>query len=209
MISNYNEFKSFLDNLDYKPKLLLHACCAPCSTHCLFILKKYFDINVFFSNDNIYPKEEYFKRLDEIKNFVKDFTEDVEVIENGYEPNDYYDAVKGYEHLGERSIRCYYCYKERMEKSVIMAKKLGFEYFTTTLSLSPYKNSDWVNEIGYELEKKYGVKYLYSNFKKENGYLDSIKISNDYCLYRQNYCGCEFSLKERIEHDRAKEENKS
>ena len=208
LISNYNEFKDFISNLDYKPKLLLHACCAPCSTHCLLVLNKYFDISVFFSNDNIYPKEEYFKRLDEINNFVSNFTQNVDVIEDGYKPEDYYNAVKGKEELGERSIRCYECYKLRMEKSVIMAKKLGFEYFTTTLSLSPYKNSNWVNEIGYELEKKYGVKYLYSNFKKENGYLDSIKISEEYCLYRQNYCGCEFSLKERIEHDRLNKENK-
>jgi len=209
MISSYQEFKDFINNLNYKPKLFLHACCAPCSTHCLLVLKKYFDIDIYFSNDNIYPKEEYDKRLEEINNFVKDFAKNIKVIDDGYNPNDYYDAVKGKENLGERSIRCYECYKLRMKKTALRAKELGYEFFTTTLSLSPHKNSNWVNEIGYELEREIGIKYLYSNFKKENGYLDSIKLSEEYCLYRQNYCGCEFSLKERIAYDRAKEENKN
>ena len=210
MIDNYKEFLSFINSLEYKPKLLLHACCAPCSTHCLLVLKKYFDITIFFSNDNIYPKEEYDKRLDEIIKFCADFAPNIKVIENGYNAQDYYNAVKGLEHLGERTNRCYECYKLRMEKSVKMAKEKGFEYFTTTLSLSPYKVSKWVNEIGYALEEKYGVKYLYSDFKKENGYQDSIKISEEYCLYRQNYCGCEFSMKERMEaNDRAEKKNQS
>ena len=210
MIDNYKEFLSFINSLEYKPKLLLHACCAPCSTHCLLVLKKYFDITIFFSNDNIYPKEEYDKRLDEIIKFCTDFAPNIKVIENGYNAQDYYNAVKGLEHLGERTNRCYECYKLRMEKSVKMAKEKGFEYFTTTLSLSPYKVSKWVNEIGYALEEKYGVKYLYSDFKKENGYQDSIKISEEYCLYRQNYCGCEFSMKERMEaNDRAEKKNQS
>ena len=208
MIDNYKEFLSFINSLEYKPKLLLHACCAPCSTHCLLVLKKYFDITIFFSNDNIYPKEEYDKRLDEIIKFCADFAPNIKVIENGYNAQDYYNAVKGLEHLGERTNRCYECYKLRMEKSVKMAKEKGFEYFTTTLSLSPYKVSKWVNEIGYALEEKYGVKYLYSDFKKENGYQDSIKISEEYCLYRQNYCGCEFSMKEMMEaNDRAEKKN--
>ena len=209
MISSYQEFKDFINNLNYKPKLFLHACCAPCSTHCLLVLKKYFDIDIYFSNDNIYPKEEYDKRLEEINNFVKDFAKNIKVIDDGYNPKDYYDAVKGKENLGERSIRCYECYKLRMKKTALKAKELGYEFFTTTLSLSPHKNSNWVNKIGYELEREIGIKYLYSNFKKENGYLDSIKLSEEYCLYRQNYCGCEFSLKERIAYDRAKEENKN
>lgn len=210
MIDNYKDFLSFIESLEYKPKLLLHACCAPCSTHCLLVLKKYFDITIFFSNDNIYPEEEYDKRLEEIIKFCGDFAPNIKVIENGYNAQDYYDAVKGLEHLGERSERCYECYKLRMEKSVRMAKEKGFEYFTTTLSLSPYKVSKWVNEIGYALEEKYGVKYLYSNFKKENGYQDSIRLSEEYCLYRQNYCGCVYSMQERMEaNDRAEKKNKS
>ena len=209
LINNYLDFKNFITNLDYKPTLLLHACCAPCSTHCLMVLKKYFDITIFYSNDNIYPEEEYNKRLVEIKNFCEAFDIKIKVLDDGYNHQDFLDAIKGKEELGERSERCYNCYLLRLEKSVIKAKKLGFEYFTTTLSLSPFKNSNWINEIGYDLEEKYGVKYLYSNFKKEDGYTDSIRMSEEYCLYRQNYCGCEFSMKERLEHDRAKEENKS
>ena len=209
LINNYLDFKNFITNLDYKPTLLLHACCAPCSTHCLMVLKKYFDITIFYSNDNIYPEEEYNKRLVEIKNFCEAFDIKIIVLDDGYNHQDFLDAIKGKEELGERSERCYNCYLLRLEKSVIKAKKLGFEYFTTTLSLSPFKNSNWINEIGYNLEEKYGVKYLYSNFKKEDGYTDSIRMSEEYCLYRQNYCGCEFSMKERLEHDRAKEENKS
>ncbi|MCR5349558.1 MAG: epoxyqueuosine reductase QueH [Acholeplasmatales bacterium] len=207
MIDNYNDFINFIHNLDYKPKLLLHACCAPCSTHCLLVLRKYFDITVFYSNDNIYPYEEYEKRLNEMKRFLKDFDINVKEIDDGYNHDDFLDVVKGIEHLGERTKRCYNCYMLRMKKTVEIGKKLGFEYFTTTLSLSPYKNSDWINEIGYNLEKEYGIKYLYSNFKKENGYKDSIKMSEEYCLYRQNYCGCEFSKKEREDHERIKKEN--
>lgn len=209
LIDNYLDFKNFISSLNYKPTLFLHACCAPCSTHCLMVLKDYFDITIFYSNDNIYPKEEYDKRLEEIINFCKAFDIKIKVVDDGYNHQDFLDAIKGKEELGERSERCYNCYLLRLEKSVKKAKELGFEYFTTTLSLSPFKNSNWINEIGYSLEQKYDVKYLYSNFKKEDGYTDSIKLSEKYCLYRQNYCGCEFSMKERLEHDRAKEEDKS
>ena len=171
------------------------------------MLKDYFDITIFFSNDNISPIEEYNKRLDEIIKFAKEY-DNIKVVENGYNPEDFYKAINGKEALGERSIRCYECYKLRMEKTIILAKELGFDYYTTTLSLSPYKNSNWINEIGYELENKYGVKYLYSNFKKEEGYKDSIKLSEEYGLYRQDYCGCEFSKRERDDAiDRAKEKN--
>ena len=169
MINDYKEFKSFLLKLENKPKLFLHACCAPCSSHCLHVLKDYFDITIFFSNDNISPIEEYDKRLNEIIKFAKEY-DNIKVIENGYNPEDFYKAISGKEALGERSIRCYECYKLRMEKTIILAKELGFDYYTTTLSLSPYKNSNWINEIGYELENKYGVKYLYSNFKKLAAY---------------------------------------
>ncbi len=205
VIDNYNDFLDFLNKLEYRPKLLLHACCAPCSSHVILLLKKYFDITIFYSNDNIYPYSEYEIRLNEIINFCKNF--DINVIYDEYNENDYYNAIKGYETLGEKSERCYKCYTLRLEKSASKAKELGFDYFTTTLSISPYKVEKWINEIGYEMENKYNVKYLYSNFKKGDGYKHSIELSKEYGLYRQDYCGCKYSLEERMEYDRVKEEN--
>ena len=199
-IENYNDFKKFLDTLTYKPKLLLHACCAPCSSHCLFLLEKYFDITIFYSNDNIYPEEEFDKRLDEIEKFTNKLPFEVNVISNGYNPMDYDNAILGLEELGEKSKRCYMCYKERLEKTAIKAKEEGYEYFSTTLSISPYKITRWINEIGRDLEEKYNIKYLYSDFKKESGYLHSIELSKEYGLYRQDYCGCKYSIKEMEEH---------
>ena len=208
MIDNYNDFKSFISKLDYRPKLLLHACCAPCSSHTLMVLKDYFDITIFYSNDNIYPKSEYDKRLDEISTFVKKISNDIDVIYDEYNESDFDNAISGLESLGEKSKRCYECYKLRLEKTAIKAKELNYDYFTTTLSISPYKVEKWINEIGYMLEDKYQIKYLYSNFKKDDGYNDSIKLSNEYGLYRQDYCGCKYSLKERDERiERTKEKN--
>ena len=208
MIDNYNDFKKFITNLDYKPKLLLHACCAPCSSHTLMVLKDYFDISIFYSNDNIYPKEEFIKRLDEIINFTSKISNDIDVLYDEYNELDYDNAVKGLEHLGEKTKRCYECYKLRLTKTAIKAKELNYDFFTTTLSISPYKVTKWINEIGYELEKEYNVKYLFSDFKKDAGYQDSINLSKEYGLYRQDYCGCKYSLEERNERiDRAKEEN--
>jgi len=208
MIENYNDFIKLLKNLDYRPKLLLHACCAPCSSHTLLLLKEYFDITIFYSNDNIYPEAEYQKRLNEITNFCKKISDDIKVIYDEYNEDDFNNAIKGYESFGERSLRCYQCYNLRMEKTAKKAKELNFDYFTTTLSISPYKVTKWINEIGYMLEEKYNIKYLFSDFKKENGYQHSIELSQKYCLYRQNYCGCKYSLRERNEKDdRIKEEN--
>ena len=208
MIDNYNDFKNFIKNLDYRPKLLLHACCAPCSSHTLLLLKDYFDITIFYSNDNIYPKSEYDKRLDEINNFSKKISNEIKVINDEYNEDDFNNAICGLENLGEKSKRCYECYKLRLEKTAIKAKELGFDYFTTTLSISPFKVEKWINEIGYMLEDKYDIKYLYSNFKKDDGYNDSIKLSKEYGLYRQDYCGCKYSLKERDERiERTKEKN--
>ena len=197
MINNYKEFKEFLKSLDHRPKLLLHTCCAPCSTHTLKVLKDYFDITIFYSNDNIYPKDEFDKRLDEQIRFASNFN--IKVISDEYKDEDFYEAIKGKEELGEKSIRCYECYKLRLEKTALKAKELNFDYFTTSLSISPYKITSWINEIGYMLEDKYNVKYLFSDFKKEEGYKDSIKLSEEYELYRQDYCGCVFSMKERDE----------
>lgn len=199
MIDNYNDFKKFLNQIDQnnKPTLLLHTCCAPCSTHTIKVLLPYFKITVFYSNDNIAPFSEYNKRLNEEINFCKKF--DIPVIYDEYNNKDYLDKIKGHEFDGEKSIRCYLCYQERLEKTAIKAKELNFNYFTTSLSISPYKVTRWINEIGYDLENKYNVKYLYSNFKKEEGYKDSIKLSEEYGMYRQDYCGCQFSMLERKE----------
>ena len=208
MLSNYNEFKKFITELDYKPKLLLHACCAPCSSHTLMVLKDYFKITIFYSNDNIYPKSEYDKRLDEIINFSKKISNNIDVLFDEYNEFDFDNAINGLENLGEKSKRCYECYKLRLEKTAKKAKELNYDFFTTTLSISPYKVTKWINEIGYDLENKYNVKYLFSDFKKEEGYQDSIKLSKEYGLYRQDYCGCKYSLKERDERiDRIKKEN--
>ena len=196
MLDNYKDFLKFIKNLEYKPKLLLHSCCAPCSSHTILLLKQYFDLTIYYSNDNIYPKDEFDTRLKEQINFA--LLHNINVIHD-YNENDFNKAISGYEYMGEKSIRCYKCYELRLEKTALKAKELEFEYFSTTLSISPYKLAKWINKIGYELEGKYGVKYLFSDFKKENGYQHSIKLSNEFGLYRQDYCGCKYSMLERDE----------
>ncbi len=197
MIENYKEFKKFLESIDKnnKPSLLLQTCCAPCSTHTIKVLLPYFNITVFYTNDNIYPFEEYEKRLKEEIEYCKKFN--IPVLFDTYSHSDYLNQIKGDETKGEKSIRCYKCYSLRLEKTAIKAKELNADYFTTSLSISPYKVTRWINEIGYALEEKYNVKYLFSDFKKEEGYKDSIKLSLEENMYRQDYCGCEFSQKER------------
>ena len=192
MIKSYKEFKNYLNNLTDKPKLLIHACCGPCSTHTLALLDKYFDITVHFDNSNIDTLEEFEKRYIELEKVVNQF-ETIKLVKPDYLPLSFYSTVKGYEHDGEFSKRCYLCMKLRITNSYNYAKANGFDLFTTTLSISPYKNSDWINEIGYSLEENDGPKFLYSNFKKEEGYKNSIKMSVDLNLYRQHYCGCIFS----------------
>ena len=173
------------------PKLLLHACCAPCSSYVLEYLSNYFEITILYYNPNIYPKEEYTRRLEELKRFLKIYKtkNKVTFVEEKYDEKEYYDSIKGLENLGEKSKRCYNCYELRLNRAAIYAKNNNFDYFTTTLSISPYKVSKWINEIGGNLEKKYGIKYLYSDFKKRNGYKRSQELSKEYNLYRQDYCG--------------------
>ncbi len=179
------------------PTLLLHACCAPCSSSCIERLSKYFKITIFYYNPNITDKEEYKKRLEEVKKFIKKFkTEnEVEVIGGRYNPDEFFEIAKGLENEPERGARCYKCYNLRLEESAKYASDNNYDYFATTLTLSPYKKADWINKIGEELDKKYKSKYLYSDFKKKNGYKRSIELSNEYGLYRQNYCGCIYSIK--------------
>lgn len=185
-------------NKYHKPKLLMHCCCGPCSSECLVELNDYFDVDVFFYNPNIYPEEEYNKRLITLKELLDKMNSKSEVLTFDYDHSSYLKAIDGYNSIDykEGSIRCYYCYEERMEELAKLAKSKKYDYFTTTLSISPYKNSDWINEIGNRLESKYDIKFLYSNFKLNNGYKNSIELSKKYNLYRQEYCGCEYSLKE-------------
>lgn len=201
----YKEFEKILDNIynsNKNPKLLLHACCGPCSSYCLELLSNYFDITILYYNPNIYPKEEYNRRKEELKQFLTKIPHKnkIDLIESRYNPDEYYKSVKGLEKLGEKSERCYNCYKLRMEEAAIVASKNNYDYFTTTLSISPYKISKWINEIGENLQKKYNVNYLYSDFKKKNGYIRSIELSKLYNMYRQDYCGCIYSKLEHDEH---------
>ena len=176
-----------------KPSLLLHACCAPCSSYVLEYLAKHFDITLYFHNPNIYPEEEFKVRLEELNRFTRDAGYSVNVISPEYNADEFFDAVRGMENLPEGGDRCRVCYALRLRKTAEAAKDGGFDYFTTTLSISPYKNAEWLNEIGAELEAEYGVSYLFSDFKKKNGYKRSIELSSEYGLYRQDYCGCIFS----------------
>ena len=194
---NYNLLmEKEIENISEKaPTLLLHACCAPCSSAVLERLGNIFDISILYYNPNITDEGEYHKRLDEIHRFCEKFKTKykIKVIDGRYDPNEFFDIAKGLEKEKERGPRCYKCYLLRLEETARVAEKLGYSYFTTTLSLSPYKNSNWINEIGEDIDKKYKTNYLYSDFKKNNGYKRSIELSKEYNLYRQNYCGCIYS----------------
>lgn len=180
-----------------RPTLLLHACCAPCSSYVLEYLSQSFDITLYFYNPNISPKEEFTKRLSELKNFCKSAGyDDMNINSPAYDAREFFDSVQGMESLPEGGERCKVCYELRLRHCAKAARDGGFDYFTTTLSISPYKNAEWLNEIGGALEAEYGIPYLYSDFKKKNGYKRSIELSNEYGLYRQDYCGCIYSKME-------------
>ncbi len=194
MINYHQEYLKITKSLDSKPRLLLHSCCAPCSSLCLERLVEYFNVDIFYYNPNITEIEEYQKRLAEQQRFVNEvYKGGVKVLDIGHNSEEFLAVVKGLEDLPERSTRCYECYKLRLLKTAEFARDNGYDYFTTTLSVSPHKNSTWLNEIGYSLENIYGIKFLPADFKKENGYLRSIELSNKYNLYRQDFCGCIFS----------------
>ena len=190
------------ESLGRVPTLFLHSCCAPCSSYALEVLSKYFKITIFYYNPNIFPEEEYQKRVLEQQKFISAISSihPISFLEGEYQPKDFFDTVRGYEHLKEGSERCFRCYRLRLEEAAVMAKKLGFDYFSTTLSISPYKNSQVLNEIGFSLEKQYQISYLCADFKKKNGYKRSIELSEEYGLYRQDYCGCIYSKQEREEY---------
>lgn len=181
-----------------KQKLLLHVCCAPCSSHVLELLSEEYDITAYFYNPNITEENEYQKRIAELKRFVREapFAQNVIVEEGGYEPELFFEMARGLEEEPERGKRCYECYSMRMTKAALYAKKNDFDLFTTTLSISPHKNAAWLNEIGSKLAEEHHIGYLYSDFKKKNGYARSIQLSKDYNLYRQDYCGCIYSRAE-------------
>lgn len=180
-----------------RPSLLLHVCCAPCSSYVLEYLSKHFEITVYFYNPNISPDDEYYKRADEVLRLVKEMDlQNVSVVTEKYDPYEFENMSKGLENEPERGARCVKCYRLRLEKSAVYAQSHGFDYFTTTLTISPLKRADVLNEIGGDLARKYGVSYLFSDFKKREGYKRSIELSTKYGLYRQNYCGCKYSRRD-------------
>ncbi len=211
MKRNYQkEMEQVINNLQGKesaPTLLLHSCCAPCSSYVLQYLSHYFQITVFYYNPNIYPSEEYWKRVKEQEDFIKQFSGraggeqaafyPISFLEGEFEQNRFYEAVKGLEHLPEGGERCFRCYGLRLRKAAEYAKRLHMDYFTTTLSISPLKNAGKLNEIGEQLAQEYGISYLCSDFKKKDGYKQSVALSKEYGMYRQDYCGCVFSKQER------------
>lgn len=203
-INYQNELDKTLSDIERAgttPSLLLHSCCAPCSSYVLEYLSRYFKITVFYYNPNIYPEEEFYKRRSEQERFISQLPakNSISFIGTEHMSEEFYKAVKGLEHIREGGERCFACYRLRLEESAIAARDMGADYFTTTLSISPMKNARKLNEIGGELGEKYGVKYLFSDFKKRNGYKRSTELSREYGIYRQNYCGCVFSLRERNE----------
>lgn len=179
------------------PTLMLHVCCAPCSSYCLEYLSQYFRVTVFYYNPNIHPVEEYTHRVNEVKRLISEMTfkYPVDFLEGRNEPSEFYSAVKGHEKDREAGERCFICYRQRLYETALKGKEMNFDYFTTTLSISPLKNADRINEIGRDIEKELGIKHLPSDFKKKNGYKRSIELSKEHNLYRQNYCGCVYSLR--------------
>lgn len=188
-----DETISALEKSGEKPSLLLHACCAPCSSHTLTVLEKYFDLTLYFFNPNIAPEEEYQFRCSELKRLVREMELDVKIIEEKYDPAPFYELAKGLEDLPERGERCQKCISCRLEASAAKADELGCDYFTTTLTISPHKDCAFINQRGGEIAGNYSADYLYSDFKKHEGYKHSIELSKKYGLYRQNYCGCVYS----------------
>lgn len=176
-----------------KQKLLLHACCGPCATFVIESLKDEFDISVFFYNPNIYPAQEYEKRLSAIKKFCDD--KKVHLIEGNYNHEGWLNMVKGLENEPEGGERCVSCFELRLCVAADFASENGFDIFTTTLSVSPHKNFKSISQIGKELEKECGIRFLDRDFKKDDGFKRSIELSKEHSLYRQDYCGCEFALK--------------
>lgn len=206
---NYElEMQSQLEQIKIKtikPKLLLQVCCAPCSSAVLETIMEYFDITLFYYNPNTTEEDEYYKRLKELKEYIKKRNYNIPIEEGIYDSKrDFFDKVKGMEDLREGGERCYKCYTIRLEETAKHAKENNYDYFASVLTISPLKNAQWINEIGKVLEKKYSINYFYNDFKKKGRYQESIKLSKEYDLYRQDYCGCIFSKIEMDNHRKEK-----
>lgn len=200
MKENYNNlFKNEVAKFDKKYSILLHSCCAPCSSHVISVLKNYFDITILYYNPNISPVEEYNKRKEEQINFIKKLNCGIKIMDCDYDNDVYEKCIKGLEKEKEGGARCHKCFRLRLDKTARLAKMNNFDYFCTTLTVSPYKNSQIINTIGKELMDTYDVKWLYSDFKKEDGYKHSIVLSKQYNLYRQDYCGCIYSIRNKVD----------
>ena len=214
MGSNTINYQKELDRLIEKltaenkiPRLFLHSCCAPCSSYVLEYLREFFRITVFYYNPNISMKNEYLKRAAEQKRLIAEYNRlikdglakgfEIGVVEGDYAPQEFYDITKGLEHCPEGGERCFRCYELRLRETARRAVAGGFDYFATTLTISPLKNAQKLNEIGKRLSEEYSISWLPSDFKKKNGYKRSIELSAEYGLYRQNYCGCVYSKKGR------------
>lgn len=196
MKENYSQkCEEILKSMKNKKKLLLHSCCAPCSSYVISYLTNYFDITILYYNPNIYPYEEYLKRKEEQIRLINtiDKINKLDIIDCEYDNERYKELIKGLEKEPEKGLRCNVCYELRLEKTAKIAKEQNYDYFCTTLSVSPYKNANLINEIGKKLGETYNIKWLYSDFKKKDGYKKSIELSQKYNLYRQNYCGCIYS----------------
>ncbi len=192
------EQDEIIAQLSGTPRLLLHSCCGPCSSYCIEALSPYFEVTVLWYNPNIHPQTEYLKRLDNQKKLISsmDTPNKVHLLELEYDDDDYFERVKGLETAPEGGERCKECFIMRLDRAAQITKAQGYDWFTTTLTVSPHKNAPLINEIGKQCAEKYGVKFLPSDFKKKNGYKRSIELSREYDLYRQNYCGCVFSQKQ-------------
>jgi predicted adenine nucleotide alpha hydrolase (AANH) superfamily ATPase len=225
-MNNTRNFQKELDklieniekNAELGKTLLLHSCCAPCSSYCMEYLRKYFKITVFYYNPNISFQEEYRKRVEEQKRLINAYNAEnvnnnagynIDIIEGDYEPDKFYDIAKGLEDCKEGGERCFKCYELRLRKTAELAVKGGFDYFTTTLTISPLKNAAKLNEIGESLAVEYNANWLVSDFKKKNGYKRSTELSKEYDLYRQDYCGCVYSKQEREYGERSSHDERS
>ena len=200
---NYQkELEKIIASLDAPKKVFLHSCCAPCSSYCMEYLRQYFDVTVFYYNPNIMNEEEYRKRVAEQQRLIDVYNQmdeaKIAFVEGNYDVDRYLECIKGLEDCKEGGSRCGRCFELRLRETAKMAKELGMNYFTTTLTISPLKNAQLINQIGNRIGEEMGIAFLPSDFKKNNGYLRSIELSKEYNLYRQDYCGCDFSKRKDI-----------
>lgn len=197
--------KELARQVDRVPRLLLHVCCAPCSSYVLEYLSEYFEITVFYYNPNIEPAEEYHYRAAEEQRFISEITprHPIHYMEGDFEPGLFHETIRGLEKEPEGGLRCTECFRLRLEKSAQLCRDGGYDYFTTTLTISPLKDANRLNTIGQELAAAYGVRWLPSDFKKRGGYVRSVELSREHHLYRQDYCGCVYSKAESLERQKA------